>query len=240
MNIIGCNKATDIIIGGKIDSSFSSKFDNEFVQLATGFDIVNVQIGNVTDAYKILLDKIKESNPKNEKEICNIIFATVWDYFGDYSQISQRMDYYADESEYQQGEGNYVSNLKGKNAAMCVERAMLSQNLLNLMGIKSFYKTSGIINNGIKEIHAYNLACVDGEYYIFDSTMPCLRNNQVDPLICQIPKEVFDKISSKDRYIGYAVAVEYYNPLREQFKNIIYDSGHMQNVYYAVNKNKTK
>ena len=64
-----------------------------------------------------------------------------------------------------------VSDLKGKNAAMCVERAMVAQNLLKLLGINSYYKSSGIIKNKVPRIVSSSLSLA--KYCYYTSQLTC-------------------------------------------------------------------
>jgi hypothetical protein len=128
-----------------------------------------------------------------------------------------------------------VSNLKGMNAAMCVERAMVAQNLLRLLGIKSFYKCSGILKNDKKEVHSYNLVEFDGKYYVFDATMPTLKDEEISPLVAEIPQEVFEELIKSRTREGMSIEVSHYNPLRSEDINVVYDAGRKRN-YDATKK----
>ena len=108
---------------------------------------------------------------------------------------------------------------------MCIERAMLSQNLLKEIGIDTTFKISGIKKNGEDEAHAFNLITHDNKYYIFDATIPTLRNNVISPLICEIPEDIYKKIISPSSSIGASIHVTHYNPLQDKDYDIIYDAG---------------
>ena len=230
---IGCNFTGTAVIGG-IDSSFNGLFTNEEVLIEGGLcDYVPCMLGNIDEAYIILKEKIKNNNVSTFKDICACIYETVDEYFGGIKNIKTRMNYYntLDDIMAEEDIGK-VSTLKGKGAAMCVERAMLSQNLLKSLGINSFYKTSAIMNNEKKEIHAYNLVEYNNTFYIFDTSIPSLMDNKINPLITTIPKEVFDNISNKSQKIGYSVTVSHFNPIRNKDVKITYDYGR-KDIYYA-------
>jgi hypothetical protein len=235
---IGANFVNGIKIGG-IVSSYDGIFVDEEVLIGSGFDYIPCVIGNVDEALSILKEKIEEKVPKNFVELCACVFATVQEYFGDYSNIDYRMENYKDADYVESFEDiGKISDLRGKNAAMCVERAMLSQNLLKHLNINSYYKCSGIINDGKSEVHSYNLVEYADRCYIFDATIPTLINEEINPLIAEIPKDVFDMISSPLHGIGYSVEVMHYNPLREMDKDIIYDSG--RDKFFVVKNNEKK
>lgn len=229
---IGANFINGMYVGG-VKSSFGDKFNDEEVLIGSGLDYIPCVIGDIDELYGVLKDKIEERKPETFSDLSECIFGVVHEYFGDYSNIAERMENYPDLDYISDGvEIGKVSNLKGKNSAMCVERAMVSQNLLNFLGIKSFYKSSGILNNGKSEVHSYNLVEYDGKYYVFDATIPTLVDGVINPLIAEIPFEVYEMISNPKSSIGYSIEVSHYNPLRNEDKHIVYDSGRKQVFTY--------
>ena len=237
MKCIGLNRIGNFRIGNTT-SSFNEKFTNEHdVYISNGIDdIIRCKIGNIDELYDVLNSRITGNESFEEK--VRVVFNIVNNYFGTYENVDQRMDNYkSDDFIESEDEVGKVSDLKGKNAGMCVERAMVSQNLLKHLGINSFYKTSAIENNGKNEVHSYNLIENEDKYYIYDSTMPKSKNGEVTPLITEIPKEVFEEISKGEEEVGYPVEVEFYNPLRKMQKHIIYDSWKKERIYKA-NKQK--
>jgi len=133
-----------------------------------------------------------------------------------------------------------VSNLRGKGAAMCVERAMLAQNLLMRLNILSFYKCSSIVKDGSKEIHSYNLVSFDGKYYIFDASIPALKDNKINPIVAEVPSEVFEMISSPSSKIGYSVRTSHFNPVRKVNVEITYDSDRDNIFFYNISDDINK
>jgi len=233
---IGCNYTGFSYIGG-INSSFNGTFKDEEVLIGSGLDYIPCVMGNVNDAYEMLKKNIKEYNANSFEEICECIYETVNTYFNGIDNVSTRMSYYKDFDDIKSEEDiTRVSSLKGKGAAMCVERSMLSQNLLKSLGFNAFYKSSGIKNNDKLEVHAYNLVENDGKYYLFDSSIPTISNGKISPLITEIPKAVFNQISSPEQRIGYSIEVSHYNPLRDKDVHIVYDVNR-KNIYDATNNN---
>lgn len=237
---IGCNFTGNAFIGG-VDSSYSGIFNKEEVLIESGIgDYIPCMIGDISDAYELLKNKLTENNATNFSDICTCIYDTVNTYFGGFNNIKTRMSYYKDLDEIESEEDiGKVSSLKGKGAAMCVERAMLSQNLLQSLGFKSFYKTSAIKNNNKPEIHAYNLLEHNNEYYIFDTSLPNYIDGKINPLIASIPKKVYESISSPKQREGCSVSVSHYNPIRNKDIEIIYDAGR-NDIYYVENDNIKK
>lgn len=247
MKPIGINKVGSFNIGARVDSSYDGVFDNNVqVILNDGIfgDIQRATIGNIDELYAILQEEIKTSDG-TFYSIMNIVYKIVTNYFGTFENISKRSGNYKtdDERENDDEIGN-VSSLKGQNAGMCVERAMVSQNLLKFLGIESYYKASTIINNGKTEGHAYNVIKYDNKCYIFDATMPRLMDNEITPIITEIPEEVFNAIikpvEEPLQDTSLPVQVDYYNPIRGQQKRIIYDSTSKNDVYVIEEKNTKK
>lgn len=219
---IGINFANGLLIGGCL-SSFDREFTDEEIVISSGIgDIVTTKIGDVKEALLLLHSKIKDDS--SIIDIGSVIIDIVNDYFGGFENISSRMEYYHS-SDYVESAENKITNLKNSGAAMCVERAALAQNLLCSLGIRSIYKASGILNNGRKEGHSYNLVEFDNHYYIFDVSIPNLINEKISPLIAEVDKEIFDLLCCPLQGVGISITVSHYNPYRSQDVTITYDSG---------------
>lgn len=196
-----------------------------------------VQLGNVKDAYTILENKLDKSKNKEFNDFMRYVAETVQEYFGDYSNISSRLQNYPDEEEVEEFsiERGKASDLQGKNAAACVERAMLSQNLLKyvskkLPGLESYFKATGInvqINEDKpkKEGHAFNLVSYDRKYYIFDATIPKGTKDNLQPIVAEIPEHVFNSLVESPKR-GYAVEIEHISALtgRKMHYTLDYDA----------------
>ena len=247
MKPIGINKVGSFNIGARVDSSYDGIFDNNVqVILNDGIfgDIQRATIGNIDELYAILQEEIKKSD-KTFYKIMNIIYKIVTNYFGTFENISKRTsNYKTDDERKNDDEIGTISSLKGQNAGMCVEKAIVSQNLLKYLGLESYYKASTIINNGKTEGHAYNIIKYDNKYYIFDATMPRLIDDEITPIITEIPKKVFNAIIKPVEQplqdTSIPVQVDYYNPIRGQQNCIIYDSTSKNDVYVIEEKKAKK
>ncbi len=227
--IIGANYTNGTSHGSYL-SSFNGSFNEELINIQSGLeDIINAKIGDIKDAYELLKLKIKNINTTDIYELARVVLETVDEFFGGIDNIEMRLDYYYP-SDFEESKDNKISNLKGEGAAMCVERAAVAQNLLKSLGINSFFKTSGIIKNNEKEVHSYNLIEYKGKYYIFDTSIPNLINNQVSPLIAEIDEETFRLLSAPIQDIGISTTVSHYNPYRDIVVTITYDSGREKQV----------
>ena len=237
---IGCNYINGAVYGG-IVSSYNGVFTSEEVLIGSGLDYTPCMIGDVTDAYTLLNEKIKDGNIEDLKSVMEIIFEVVNEYFGGIDNIDKRMNNYVDldfiESEEDIGK---VSLLKGKGEAMCVERAMLTQNLLKKLGINSYYKCSSIKINGNNDIHSYNIISINNRYYIVDTSLPTIINEKISPLIGEIPEYVYFSLirgEAKPKDIEtYSVEVSHYNPLRNKDITVIYDKD--RNNKYTIESSR--
>ncbi len=241
MKYIGMNHLAIGATISRVQSSFDGEFSNQQVLIEDGIGArIPCVIGDIKESYEMLKSKLS-SDTANIEDISETVFEVVWEYFGDYSKVSERLSYYNDLDEIESDKDiGKVSSLKGKNAAMCVERAMLSQNLLKSLGIESYYKQSQIIKNGKIDAHAYNIIAYDGKYYVFDATIPALKNDKVNPLVGEIPKDAYEQIASPDAWIGCSIEVSHYNPLRDEDVNIVYDAGRKYKYVCDEEINKTK
>lgn len=225
-------------------STFGGIFNDEVALLESG--IMNfryVKLGDAKDAYDILENKLSNTKKYSFEDLMKYIAETVQEYFGDYSNISSRLENYPDEEdvEYFSMERGKASDLQGKNAAMCVERAMLSQNLLKyiskkLPGLESYFKVTGVEiqreeDKLKREVHAFNLVSYNGNYYIFDSTIPKGTKDSLQPIVAEIPEHVFTSLIESPCG-GYAVELEHISALTGKKMHYILD-------YRAKSKCKT-
>lgn len=221
---IGLNKLGMMKISG-FESSTSDFLDFQKVSIENGFgDLVLCTIGNVNEVYIDIIEEIKKNN-YNESTIFKGIFNIVNNYFGNFSNIKERMNYYPDEDLVELGEKRgTISSLKRKNAGMCVERAMLSHNIMKFLGINSTLKFSGIKNDNHLEAHTYNLVSINNSYYIYDSTIPKLDiDNTINPLVTEISKEAYELQKDGQMNNGYSIEKSYFSPLSNRIRHIIYD-----------------
>ena len=206
-------------------STFGGKFINEVALLeAALMDNTFIQLGDVKEAYDILENKLSDLKNIKFEDAMRFIAETVQEYFGDYSNVSSRLANYPNEFDIKRfsKERGKASDLQGKNAAACVERAMLSQNLLKyitekLPGLNSYFKATGIEiqRDGDKpkrEAHAFNLVSYNGKYYIFDSTIPKGTKDNLQPIVAELPEHVFTSLVESPR-VGYAVELEHISAL---------------------------
>lgn len=240
---IGCNHtANNMKFGGYISSYGDILDKDDLVGIQTGLDDIRIaQLGDIDEAYNILKKVLYERKPDSFSQICECIFETVNLYFGNYSSVDKRLSYFPTEDDvaYDGLSRGTLSSIAHKNAAICIERSMLSQNLLKTLGINSYIKIAGFINNdGFQDVHAFNLVESEEVYYIFDATQPTLKEGIINPLVAEIPKEVFDKMIIPVGNFGVSVHVKHYNPLTNKDYDVTYDAGRSDT--YDASKNYIK
>ena len=121
---------------------------------------------------------------------------------------------------------------------------MLAQNILKTLGYNSGIKISMVKVDGREEAHAYNVINHDDKYYIFDSAIPTLIEERINPVVCEIPKEVYESLiypcsTYPESITPFAIKVKHYNPLPCETCEIIYDSCNDKIYEVPDNKNKT-
>ena len=171
-------------------------------------------IDECKEAWDILAKIISQNNPQTLEEKCICVQAAINSYFGDLSHGSERIDFYKERG------GVPLSSFAGKNMAACVERAALSHMMLKSLGINSTFRISDITINGSRDNHAYNLIEENGVYYIYDSTQPMLKDNLINPLIAEIPREVYEGLKVKYKMGAHIV---HYGPLTNKEYDVIYN-----------------
>lgn len=106
-----------------------------------------------------------------------------------------------------------IGEFKGKNIAVCAEKAAAAQNLLVFVGLKStliFSRGCHLPLEATEESHCYNLVHSPRGYMIYDPTNPVLILNtngelkSYRPAIYPISKEQFDTLTN-----GGSVVVEH-------------------------------
>lgn len=188
---IGVNNFRGAMYGGII-SSYSDELTNDnIICIISGLDKIHCKIGDVSDAYDMLKEKIKDYSQLSLEHIGDVVFETVWQYFGGIDNISERLNYFPDmDNEEELGIGT-LSSLKDKNVAMCVERASLAHNLFKSLNINSTLKFLEIKIDGKYDCHAFNLVENNNKFFIFDSTLRRKIEDKFGPIFIEIPKDYY-------------------------------------------------
>ncbi len=241
MTYIGLNHTADGKVYKNIASS-CNKFLNYQDVVCVEYsenDIRYITTGNILEAYKMLRDEVNAKAPRSPADYIKCIGPVIGHYFGEVSFPRKQKEYYFNDKKFKSSEKKIeVSDLYHKYAATSVERAMLTQNLLTECGIETIFKVSGAIIDGKNTIHAYNIITINEKHYIFDTTMPTLKENSVCPIVCEIPEEIYQIIINPNYDIGYSIPVKYYNPLISKNVEVTYDAG--RDLVYEKAKTYTK
>lgn len=125
---------------------------------------------------------IKKMNINNRGNLVKYIENYINSYFGIVSDGIDRRDSYFDQiafattktdEEYFAKIANLeIGDLKGKNIAMCTERAAMAQNLLSLFGFDVYYCMGCVNNNGKEEPHCFNIARAKDTFMLLDYSIP--------------------------------------------------------------------
>lgn len=221
---IGVNNSD--IENNDIISSHNRPFDNkDEILIIDGDNTYYCTLGNIMEAYVMFRNSIASKNPRVAIDYLDCIEEVILAYFGNSYSVTKRI-----KSLNHHKNHYHVSDLYHQNSAIGIERAMLAQNLLCEIDVKSTYKIGMVLLNNKPAIHAYNVISFDGKYYIFDATMPTVRKGLISPLICEITKEEYEKIILPISDDGINISVHHLNPLRNKEISIIYDVSR-ENIY---------
>lgn len=223
---IGINKIRGAYMSGCISASDDFIMpDREVIVENDLFSIKKITTGNLDDVYETTLDKIKKKDNLNFEEITKLVYQTITDYFGKGHDIQKRLELLPDEDSEEIVGVAKLTDFKGQNAAMCVERALLSQNIFKLIGVNSTLKLSQITFNGDIDGHAYNILRYKDKFYIYDSSIPTIdEKGEVLPLVKEISEKEYVEIIKENRKDGCKIETNYFAPTKNQNVQMIYDS----------------
>lgn len=236
---IGVNQLGNTSCGGLY--SADSKFISDSIVLNVSNGIVaneaDLMVDETPEAYKILIEKIKNEQNVNFENLMKIVYDTTVEYFGTTENaIEGREAYYEANDVWSENGIGRISDFKGKNMAACTERAALSQNLMKFLGIDSTFKVAQIMNDGKNDVHAFNVVAFDGKYYLFDATIPNVRENgEITPIITEIPEQAYRKIIDPSHKDDVAIETEF-DSLRG-YRKIRYNSW-SQNIIDTTNQQR--
>ena len=130
------------------------------------------------DYILLFFKKVKELGIKNKLEVIRYLSSFMDDYFGKFSGEDKREKFLL------QYNGNAtIECFKGKNLAACSERAAITNNLLEMIGIRSIYVT-GTVN---EEQHAFNIVMNNNKYYILDTAFNCCLYDKDNNVLGTVP-----------------------------------------------------
>lgn len=124
----------------------------------------------LVDFFKIIRDRKISKNSDILKHLSSLMD----EYFGQYCGTDKREKYIISMGEY-----TTIDSFKGKSMAACSERAAVSNNILEMLGIRSIFVT-GLVNG---QQHAFNIVIDNNDcYFVLDTAYNCClydSNNNV-------------------------------------------------------------
>lgn len=124
---------------------------------------------------------VKKNKINNKSTLVKIVEKFINSYFGISNGIDMRDAYFdqiafqtttTDDEYFEKLYNLEIGDLKGKNIAMCTEKAALAQNLLSLFGFEVYYCMGCINNNGKEEPHCFNIARAKDNFILLDYSLP--------------------------------------------------------------------
>lgn len=142
---------------------------------------MNMYSMKTTDYIYDFAKYVKKNKISNKGTLVKFVENFINEYFGISNGIDMRDTYFdqiafqtttTDDEYFQKLENLEIGDLKGKNIAMCTERAALAQNLLSLFGFDIYYCMGCVNNDGKEESHCFNIARAKDSFKLLDYSMP--------------------------------------------------------------------
>jgi len=188
-----------------------------------------------TDYYYEFVKKIKEYNITNKSAVINLLQYFSLTYFGINNnsrdlrakllQGAAQENSTTDDEFWKNLDNSEIGDFKGKNVAMCTERAALAQNLLTLFDFNSYY-CMGVVKSGDRlEDHCFNIVEAKDEYRIVDTSMPIKKKTDqgkliYKPFIGAIDKKNIDMVLAENKPLLYNQSTDNDNLNREYIVDI--------------------
>lgn len=124
---------------------------------------------------------VKNSHVNNKGTLVKVVENFINSYFGVSSGEDKRDDYFdqiafqttkTDDEYFEKLDNLEIGDLKGKNIAMCTERAAIAQNLLSLFGFEVYYCIGCVDNASKEEAHCFNIARAKNTFMLLDYSLP--------------------------------------------------------------------
>lgn len=142
---------------------------------------MNMYSMKTTDYIYDFAKYVKKNNINNRGTLVKYVENFINGYFGISNGTDMRDTYFdqiafqtttTDDEYFEKLENLEIGDLKGKNVAMCTERAALAQNLLSLFGFDVYYCMGCVSNNGKEESHCFNIARAKDTFMLLDYSLP--------------------------------------------------------------------
>jgi len=142
---------------------------------------MNMYSMKTTDYIYEFAKYVKKNNINTRGGLVKNVENFINDYFGNSNGADMRDTYFdqiafrtttTDDEYFEKLENLEIGDLKGKNVAMCTERAALAQNLLSLFGFDIYYCMGCVNNNAKEESHCFNIARAKDTFMLLDYSLP--------------------------------------------------------------------
>ena len=142
---------------------------------------MNMYSMKTTDYIYEFANYVKRNKISNKGTLVKYIENFINGYFGISNGTDMRDAYFdqiafqtttTDDEYFEKLENLEIGDLKGKNIAMCTERAAIAQNLLSLFGFDTYYCMGCVSNNGREESHCFNIARAKDTFMLLDYSLP--------------------------------------------------------------------
>lgn len=142
---------------------------------------MNMYSMKTTDYIYDFAKYIKRNKINNRGTLVKYVENFINGYFGISNGADMRDTYFdqiafqtttTDDEYFEKLENLEIGDLKGKNVAMCTERAALAQNLLSLFDFDIYYCMGCVNNNGKDESHCFNIARAKDSFMLLDYSLP--------------------------------------------------------------------
>lgn len=183
---------------------------------------------NDPEIYKYLLNRFYKlykswNKPKLRDIVGHSIIYALGDYFGNYINTEEtensNKEFYMDHTTFDSEIIN-LEELKGKNLAVCAEKATVTHNYLKFLGVDSHVVFSNNCQlNDSNDGHAYVIFISKNGKFIFDPTNPILvenadgKINSINPALYKISDEDYNHLLIRD---GQQVSVQHINQTLDQ------------------------
>lgn len=163
------------------------------------------------------------NKPNLRTVIGHSIIHALGEYFGNYigtqTTESRNVKFYQDHTTLDSEPVN-LSELKGKEIAVCAEKAAVAHNYLKFLGMNShiIFSSKCILEGSTESAHAYIILATENGHFIFDPTNPILvedskgKINSISPAFYKISKGDYNHLLKRD---DHKIRVNHINLIKD-------------------------
>lgn len=134
-----------------------------------------------TDYFYEFAKYVKKNSINNKSKLVRYVETFINYYFGISNGCDVRDAYFdqtiwqdtlTEDEAFDKIDNLEIGEFRGKNIAMCTERAALAQNLLSLFGFEIYYCIGCVNHNGNEVPHCFNIARAKNKFCLLDYSLP--------------------------------------------------------------------